>query len=121
MLCGEFDRLAGPEWQASLSEQSGEQGLLNRLLTEPHRRWSAGFSCLCFVWVGAPIAIWLRNRDFLTSFFLCFLPILIVYYPLLMFGVHLTKSGAIPPCSVWLNNALLAVAGIWVLRKVIRY
>ena len=101
MLCGDFDGLTGPAWQDNADHCSGEQSLLYRLLTEPHRRWSAGFSCLCFAWVGIPVAIRLRNRDFLTSFFLCFLPILIVYYPLLMFGIHLTKAGTFPPCSVW--------------------
>jgi lipopolysaccharide export system permease protein len=121
MLCGDFDGLTGPGWEASLDQRSGEQSLLCRLLTEPHRRWSAGFSCLCFAWVGVPVAIRLRNRDFLTSFFLCFLPILVVYYPLLMFGIHLTKSGTIPPCSVWVGNILLAIWGTWVLRKVVRY
>ncbi len=121
MLCGDFDQLTGPKWEDNFAERSAEQGLLYRLLTEPHRRWSAGFSCLCFAWVGVPIAIRLRNRDFLTSFFLCFLPILVVYYPLLMFGVHGTKGGTIPPCSVWVGNVLLAIWGAWVLRKVIRY
>jgi lipopolysaccharide export system permease protein len=121
MLSGDFDRLTGPEWQANFAKRNNEEGLLYRLQTEPHRRWSAGFSCLCFAWVGVPIAIRLRNRDFLTSFFLCFLPILVVYYPLLMFGVHLTKAGTIPPCSVWVGNILLAIWGGWVLRKVVRY
>ena len=121
MLCGDFASLAGPEWGSTYAGREVEQTRLNRLLTEPPRRWAAGFSCLCFALVGAPIAIRLRNRDFLTSFFLCFVPILIVYYPLLMFGLHATKSGAMPPCSVWEGNGLLAIWGIWVLRKVVRY
>ncbi|MGO8690602.1 MAG: LptF/LptG family permease [Thermoguttaceae bacterium] len=121
MLCGDFDRLTGPAWDSSLDQRRGEQSLLYRLLTEPPRRWSAGFSCLCFAWVGVPIAIRFRNRDFLTSFFLCFLPILIVYYPLLMLCIHLAKEGLLPPCSVWVCNILLAAWGIWVLRRVVRY
>ena len=121
MLCGDFASLAGLEWGSTYAGREVEQTRLNRLLTEPPRRWAAGFSCLCFALVGAPIAIRLRNRDFLTSFFLCFVPILIVYYPLLMFGLHATKSGAMPPCSVWEGNGLLAIWGIWVLRKVVRY
>ena len=94
---------------------------LCRLQTEPHRRWSAGFSCLCFAWIGVPMAIRLRNRDFLTSFFLCFLPILIVYYPLLAFGVDGAKNGALPPYAVWLGNLLLALWGAVLMRRVVRY
>ena len=28
---------------------------LNRIIMEPWRRWANGFSCLCFVLVGAPM------------------------------------------------------------------
>lgn len=94
---------------------------LCRLRTERHRRWSAGFSCLFFAWIGAPMAVWLRNRDFLSSFFLCFLPILIVYYPLLAYGIDGAKYGTIPPWSVWAGNFLLAGWGLALMRKVVRY
>ncbi|MDY0166647.1 MAG: LptF/LptG family permease [Thermoguttaceae bacterium] len=94
---------------------------LCRLRTERHRRWSAGFSCLFFVWVGAPMAVWMRNRDFLSSFFLCFLPILIVYYPLLAYGIDGAKNGTIPPWGVWAGNLLLGVWGVTLMKKVVRY
>ncbi len=94
---------------------------LYRLKTERHRRWSAGFSCLFFVWIGAPMAMWMRNRDFLSSFFLCFLPILIVYYPLLAYGIDGAKNGTIPPWSVWSGNLLLAGWGVGLMKKVVRY
>ncbi len=121
MLTGDFPRLAGPEWQTHRREMDRMASRLHRLRTEPHRRWSAGFSCLCFFWVGAPMAIRLRNQDFLTSFFLCFLPILVVYYPLMMWGVDGAKNGTIPPYAVWTGNLLLAAWGLLLLRKVIRY
>jgi lipopolysaccharide export system permease protein len=121
MLCGDFDESTGGDWAFRAIGRADQSGRLCRLLTEPHRRWSAGFSCLCFIWVGAPMAIRLRNRDFLTSFFLCFLPILVVYYPLLAYGVDGAKSGTIPPYSVWAGNLLLILWGTWLLRRVIRY
>ena len=62
-----------------------------------------------------------RNGNALSSFFLCFLPILLVYYPLLAFGVDQAKSGALPPWIVWLGNAVLAGWGLWLLRRVMRY
>jgi lipopolysaccharide export system permease protein len=93
---------------------------LNRIIMEPWRRWANGFSCLCFVLVGAPMAIRMRNADFLTSFFLCFLPILVVYYPIFMLGVSRVKAGVLPPPAVWMANALIMLWGVWLLRKVIR-
>jgi lipopolysaccharide export system permease protein len=121
MLGGDFDELTSVEWTGRAGGRADKRGQLNRLLTERPRRWSAGFCCLCFVWVGAPMAIRLRNRDFLTSFFLCFLPIMVVYYPLFIYGVGGAKNGTIPPYSVWAGNILLLAWGAWLLRKVIRY
>jgi len=121
LLAGEFDRLTGPEWDRRAAESANMEKLLCRLRLEPYRRWSAGFCCLCFVWIGAPMAVWQRNRDFLTSFFLCFLPILVVYYPLLAYGIDGAKNGTIPPVAVWTGNVLLVVWGTWLLRKVMRY
>ena len=67
------------------------------------------------------MAIRLRNSDVLTSFFLCFLPILVVYYPLLAFGLDRAKSGTMNPQLVWLANLALAAWGLWLLRRVVRY
>ncbi|MGC4007192.1 MAG: LptF/LptG family permease [Pirellulales bacterium] len=88
---------------------------------EPHRRWSTAFSCLCFVAVGAPLAVRLRNADFITSFGICFLPILLGYYPLLMFAVDQGKSGRVPGESIWLGNLIMLAIGWWLYRKVRRY
>ncbi len=121
MLCGDFEQLTGPEWETRSNDTIGLLNRLHRLHTEPHRRWSAGFSCFCFLWVGAPMAIRLRNSDFLTSFFLCFFPILAVYYPVMMYGIDGAKNGTIPPFSVWAGNLILLAWGGYLLRKVIRY
>jgi lipopolysaccharide export system permease protein len=89
--------------------------------TELPRRWANGFSCLCFALVGSGMAIRRKNADMLTSFFLCFLPILLIYYPFLFFGVDRAKAGAINPNAVWLGNIVLVAWGLWLLRRVIRY
>ncbi len=121
LLTGDFAGLDGPETRSEAEALKSYRNHLARLLTEPYRRWSNGFSCLCFVLIGAPMAIWRRNADFLTNFFLCFLPILLVYYPLLAVGVDQAKAGKLPPNFVWLGNFILAAAGLWLLRKIFRY
>jgi lipopolysaccharide export system permease protein len=93
----------------------------NRLSVEPPRRWATGFSCFFFVWLGAPLAIWMRKSDFFASFFACFVPILILYYPLLMFGLDQAKNGTLPPSCVWLANVGIGIIGFWFLRKIHRY
>jgi lipopolysaccharide export system permease protein len=121
LLTGDFDSVARTPWQALTRQKSAAQTQLYRLHTEPWRRWANGFSCLCFVLIGAPVAIWLRHSEFIASFFVCFLPILFVYYPLLAVSVGQAKDGAFPPQAVWLGNFVLALAGAWLLRRVVRY
>jgi len=121
MLTGNFDALAADAWQPFEKEMSTARQRLYRLHTEPWRRWANGFSCLCFVLVGAPLAVWLRHAEFLAIFFACFLPILLVYYPLIAATVDQAKDGVLPPPSVWLGNFVLALIGGWLLRRVIRY
>lgn len=94
---------------------------MHRLNTEPHRRWANGFSCLCFVMIGAPMAIRLRHGEIWGSFFACFLPILLVYYPMLAGCLDLAKDGALPPQAVWLGNMVLALWGVWLVRRVIKF
>lgn len=121
MILGDFDPLASEQWLILTTQLRDKMYQMHKLNTEPYRRWANGFSCLCFIVVGIPVAARLKNSDVFTSFIACFLPILIVYYPLLMFGMDRAKAGALPPIMVWLGNVILALAGGWQLRKVIRY
>jgi len=121
LVSGDFAALAGPHWDQKRNELEYANYRLFRLQTEPWRRWANGFSCFFFVMAGIPLAIRLRNSDVLTSFFLCFLPILVVYYPLLALGVDRAKDGVLPPYTVWLGNVVLLIAGLWLLRNVLRY
>lgn len=121
LMTGDFDSLSDSAWKVHEKEKQNAQYRLHRLNTEPWRRWASGFSCLCFVMVGVPVAIWMRQSEFLASFFICFLPILLVYYPLLIVSVDQAKDGAIPPESVWIGNIVLAIVGAWLLRRVNRY
>jgi lipopolysaccharide export system permease protein len=118
---GNLNHLGREVWGPRLDDLGSRKTSLARMRTEPHRRWAGGFSCLCFVLIGAPVAIWRRDRDFLKSFALCFIPILIIYYPALMFGLGRAKDGTSHPFSVWGGNLLLVVLGLWMLRKVLRH
>jgi lipopolysaccharide export system permease protein len=121
LACGDFNELTGEVWRAHEWDQGDLASHYYRLLSVPQRRWAGGFACLCFVLVGAPMAICLRNREFLTSFFLCFLPILIIYYPAMIYGADAAKFGKLPTISVWAGNAMLLLWGLWLLRRVLRY
>ncbi len=117
LATGKFDPFRMDHWQQPVAEIQALRSRLYRLLTEPWRRWAAGFSCLAFVMVGVPLAMWLRTSDTWTTFGLCFLPILVVYYPLFMAGVDRAKAGAAPPIIVWVGNLVLMLVGLWLIRR----
>lgn len=121
LLFGGSDDLATPNWVFRERDLQRAQETLYRLRTEPYRRWSNGFSCLSFVLLGAPMAIRRRHGEFWGSFFACFLPILIFYYPMLVGCVDKAKDGVLPPQAVWMGNFVLAAWGVWLLRRVVRY
>ena len=120
LLTGQVSQTTPANFAGERSRIEWNQARLARIAMEPWRRWANGFSCLAFVLVGAPMAIRMRNADFLTSFFLCFLPILLVYYPVFMAGVSQAKSGDLPPIAVWGGNLLITLWGLWLLRSVVR-
>ncbi len=121
ILLGDFEQLSVGNWHDENKNLQFQKFQLYRMHTEPPRRWANGFSCLCFALVGTAMAIRMRNADVLTSFALCFFPILIVYYPLLAFGLDRAKAGEIHPYAVWLANCILVIWGLWLLRRVLRY
>ncbi len=121
LITGEFHSLAQQNWKWRERELEGAKQRLNRLHLEPWRRWANGFSCLGFVLIGIPVAMRLRFSEFLATFFVCFLPILIVYYPLMAVSVSQAKDGVFPPPTVWIGNILLGIVGVALLRRVNRH
>jgi lipopolysaccharide export system permease protein len=77
--------------------------------------------CLFFIMVGCPIGIWFSRSDYLSSFITCFLPIVFLYYPLMLCGTGIAKEGKINPIlMVWGANAVILSIGVGVLYKLLR-
>jgi lipopolysaccharide export system permease protein len=121
LATGDFQNLSESTWKHRRKALSDARIRLFKLRTEPWRRWANGFSCLAFVLIGAPLAILWRRADVMSTFFACFFPILVLYYPLFMFGQSQAKIGAVPPYAVWAGNVMLVAIGLWLLRKVLRH
>ena len=84
-------------------------------------RPSLSLGCLCFVVVGCPVGIWFSRSDYLSSFITCFLPIVFVYYPLMLCGTSMAKEARFDPATlVWGGDALMGLVGLvlfWRLTK----
>ena len=118
LVTGDATVAASQAWQNCEMEIAGATQRLQRLHTEPSRRWANGFSCFFFVWLGVPLAIRLQRADVFSSFFACFLPILALYYPCLMYGVNGAKAGTLPPSFVWIGNICLGLIGYWIVKNI---
>lgn len=91
-------------------------------ITEMHLRIVQSATAIPFILLGCPIGILFQKRDFLHSFFACFLPIITIYYPILALMNNISKEGVgHPAISLWLPSLVMAVASIPFLRRVIRY
>jgi lipopolysaccharide export system permease protein len=121
MMTGQMYELGEESWNGRRAQVAHATVTLKRFYTEPHRRWANGFSCLCFVMIGAPMAIWRRHGEFWGSFFMCFAPILLLYYPLLVGCLDMAKRGVLPSPSVWLGNLVLAGLGYLLMRRIVRF
>jgi len=117
LLTGNISEVTDQAAAARFGEVDRCNQRLDRLKTEPSRRWASGFSCLAFAMVGLPLATLLRTSDYMTTFGICFLPIVIVYYPLFALSLDLAKDGVVPPIFVWLANSVCFSISIALMKK----
>ncbi len=92
-----------------------------QLEVEQHMRLALGVGCLCFVLVGCPVGIWFSKSDYLSAFITCFLPIVFLYYPLMLCGINLAKSGKVSiATAVWAADTIMAVIALGLFRRLVR-
>jgi lipopolysaccharide export system permease protein len=113
----DFVGLTNVGWTDRNEAEQEAKCRLGRLYVVPHRRWANGFSCLAFVVVGIPVAMRLKTSNYATTFGVCFLPILLVYYPLFMFGLDGAKNGILPPYAAWLGDIVCMSVGAGLLHR----
>lgn len=99
----------------------GVERELRELDIEEAMRPALALGCFFFALIGAPVAIWFHRSDYLSNFVICFLPIVITYYPLQLLSINLVKKGTLPPSiGLWIGNAVLGIAGLLLLRTISR-
>jgi lipopolysaccharide export system permease protein len=112
-----------PQHAANLREKMRQVNILRQhIYVEMLMRPALSIGCLCFILAAAPIAIWFSRGDYLGSFITCFLPVVCVYYPLVLAGTNLAKESRFNELVlVFGPNALVALAGVALMRWLIRY
>ena len=121
LMLGDFEQLKDPEMYRYDNSKQKHRQELAILRTEQQSRFALSTSCFLFCLLGAPFAVLQAKRQFLTSFFMCFLPILLVYYPMVLLLMNLSKHESVPPVTIWVANLLILIAAGIVIRKVLRH
>jgi lipopolysaccharide export system permease protein len=104
------------------NEQRQRQSEVYNLETEINMRPALSFGCLCFVLVGCPVGIWFSRSDYLSAFITCFLPIVFVYYPLLLCGTSYSKQGKVPPTlALFAADVLMAIIALGLFRRLLKH
>jgi lipopolysaccharide export LptBFGC system permease protein LptF len=86
-----------------------------------HRRLSPSFASLAFVLIGIPIGIMSRMGNIIVGFFISFGILLVVYYPLLIWGDVLASDSGFPIApSMWGANIVISVIAAALLFKIFR-
>jgi lipopolysaccharide export system permease protein len=84
-------------------------------------RPALSLGCLCFILVGCPVGIWFSRSDYLSSFITCFLPIVFIYYPLLLCGTGMARDGKLPPGPlVYGADIVVGMMGVMLFWKLLK-
>lgn len=119
LTAGRIQRVDWSKLRAAHSDHGYWLQKYYELETEKHLRVALAAGGFFFVLLGAPVGILFAKRDFLSAFITCFLPIIVLYYPLTLAAVNLGKEAAAAPQVVFAGNALLGVlAGFFALPPV---
>src|SRR5207249_11848916 len=111
-----------PKHLANLKEKRKYTQLeIHALDAELYMRPALSFGCLCFILVACPVGIWFSRSDYLSSFITCFLPIVFIYYPLMLCGTNYAKEGRFSPAAgVWAADALVAFVGAVLFSRLLK-
>jgi lipopolysaccharide export system permease protein len=110
------------QWSTSLKNIAiGKARARNGLSAEVHMRPALAAGCICFVLIGAPVGIWFSRADYLSTFVICFLPTIIVYYPLLLCGTNMAKDGRLSPAlGLWAADVVVGTIAMALFARLLR-
>lgn len=89
-------------------------------LIELHRRFAYPTACLVLALIGIPLGLSSKKGGKSTGFVVTII-LVVIYYLISAAGIALARQGKVPAAAgVWMANALFALAGLWLLRRVDR-
>lgn len=97
------------------------QRVIRNIQAEYYMRPALACGCLLFALLGCPVGIWANRADYLSTFVICFLPALFVYYPLLLAGSGMGKDGKVPlGLGCWMADIVIAIVAVALNMRLLR-
>ena len=88
---------------------------------EYQARPALAVGCLIFAVIGCPVGLWFSRADYLSTFVVCFLPSMILYYSATFAGGGLARDGKVPmTVGVWAADALLGLVAVVLAWRLIK-
>ena len=95
--------------------------VIRNIEAEYYTRPALACGCLLFALLGCPVGIWANRADYLSTFVICFLPTLFIYYPLLLAGSGMGKDGKFPlGLGCWLADIVVGAIAILLNVRLLR-
>lgn len=111
-------RLQEPLFDARLKELNRQ---LRSMEYEYQARPALAVGCLIFAVIGCPVGLWFSRSDYLSTFVVCFLPSMILYYSATFAGGGLARDGKVPMLvGVWAADALLGLVAVGLAWRLIK-
>ncbi len=115
-------RVDWPGFQIAFIDYQSWEQKSNEYETERQMRTAMACGSFFFVFLGSPVGIRFARRDFLSAFITCFVPIILIYYPLMLGSVNLGKDGLMNPIlALWIGNLVLLLLALLTLRPVFKH
>jgi lipopolysaccharide export system permease protein len=94
---------------------------IRNIEAEFYLRPALSVGCLVFALLGCPVGIWANRADYLSTFVICFLPTLFIYYPLLLAGSGLGKDERLPlGLGCWMPDIVIGGVAVFLNMRLLR-
>ena len=118
---GDFRNIALAQDAHYKSQLENATRLVANVRAEYYMRPALAFGCFVFALIGCPVGIWATRADYLSTFVICFLPTVLIYYPLLFAGSNLGKDGKLPlALGCWLADLTMGAIGLLLIWRLLR-
>lgn len=110
------------QWSKNRISAHRLQRKMRESFAEIQLRLAQSMAAIPFVLLGCPISVIFQRREFLRTFFMCFMPIVVLYYPAMLLSFNMYKEGAFElPLVMWGPSLIMGLLSVSFLKRMVRF